>query len=63
MARRMDLDEFVSFEEGLSDEKKAALDAPEEGGDTTGLIPPGVYYVLSDTSVLLLSEKSCNSLQ
>ncbi|HEY4706094.1 MAG TPA: hypothetical protein VII64_01450 [Thermodesulfobacteriota bacterium] len=60
MARRMDLNEFVSFEEGLSSEK-AALDAP--GGDTTGLIPPGVYYVLSDTSVLLLSEKSCNSLQ
>jgi len=62
MARRMDLDEFVSFEEGLSDQK-AALDAPEAGGDTTGLIPPGVYYILSDTSVLLLSEKSCNSLQ
>ena len=61
MARRMDLNEFVSFEEGLSEREGGSRRA--EGGDTTGLIPPGVYYVLSDTSVLLLSEKSCNSLQ
>lgn len=61
MARRMNCNEFVSFEKGLSDEK--AAEESGAGADRNCPIPPGVYYLLSETSVLLLSEKSCSKLQ
>lgn len=59
MARRMNLNEFVSFEEGLSREK-TALEALDSGSDKSCPIPPGVYYLLDEFSVLLLSEKGCS---
>ncbi|MBW7956249.1 MAG: hypothetical protein H3C68_00020 [Deltaproteobacteria bacterium] len=61
MARRMNFNEFVSFEKGLSEEKAAEETA--SGADGNPPIPPGVYYLLSETSVLLLSEKSCSKPQ
>ncbi|HBG47402.1 MAG TPA: hypothetical protein DDW94_10515 [Deltaproteobacteria bacterium] len=59
MARKMNLNEFVSFEEGLSSQK-AALEEQVGGAEGPSPIPQGVYYVVSDARVLLLSVKSCS---
>lgn len=66
MARRMDFEEYISFEQALmEDGQKEWEAAPVSHKTVSGEddLPPGVYFLVDNSFIMLLKGKVCKTTQ